>query len=369
MTYSSPLLSAYEFFEKSINCGISFAYRGPFMDDLTTRIIDISENTITDNNQLPKISRKISFLLVECFQNIVRHGEETPEELAATLNDGLFSFKNIGGVFVINSINLVETNQIETLKVQVEYINSLNSVELKEVYRTALRDNEMSGKGGAGLGLIELARKSGQKIKYKVESVSETMSLFHQQVMFTGTAEEVNIDHIDFTGDTLSSMHSSNLLLQYKGDFSQRSILPLLRIVEDNMGSNEAEIKRMKKVGHLLIEILQNISKHGESNHGKKEGVFLIGTQNNSFFIEAGNPVDLDQKEQFENLLACTISSSVEELETQIKDRLTKSLDGSQVYDSGLGLLEIAKSSAKPLHYHFTETPDGRLFFSLKAFV
>ncbi len=369
MTYSSPLLTAYEFFEKSKNCRISFAYRGPFMDDLTTRIIDISENTIADNQGLPKVSRKISFLLVECFQNIVRHGEETPQELAATLNDGLFSFKNIGEAYVINSINLVETSQVDDLINQVEYINSLNSDELKQVYRTALRDNELSGKGGAGLGLIELARKSGQKIKYKVESASDNMSLFHQQVLFLKSSEKANIDYIDFTGDILSNMHSENLLLQYKGDFSQKSILPLLRIVEDNMGKNKAEIRRMKKVGHMLIEILQNISKHGEEHGGIKEGVFLIGTHNDSFFIEAGNPVNLSQKVEFEELLAKTITSSDEEIDKQIKNKLISSLSSEDKLNSGLGLLEIAKSSAKPLHYNFTKSPDGKLFFTLKAYV
>lgn len=369
MTYSSPSLSAYSFFEKSKDCGISFAFRGACIDALTANIIDLSESTIVESQGLPKVSRKISFLLVECFQNIVRHGEEPPPELAATLNDGLFSFKNVGGAYVINSINLVYNNQVDDFISQVEYINSLNSTELKEVYRTALRDNQMNGKGGAGLGLIELARKSAQKIKYKVEEVSKEMSLVHQQVMFLKTTEKVNIDHIDFTCDTLTNMHKENLLLQYKGDFSQKSILPLLRILEDNMGTDHAEIKNMKKVGHLLVEILQNISKHGEDRDSVKEGVFLIGTQNGSYFIEAGNPIELSQKVEFEELLVNVSASSSGKVSLQMKNDLVFSLAGEDKMNSDLGLLEISKSSAKPLSYNFTQTREGKLFFTLKAYL
>jgi hypothetical protein len=369
MTYSTPSLSAHFFFEKSKDCGISFAYRGAFIDALTANIIDLSESAIVEGQGLPKVSRKISFLLVECFQNIVRHAEEPPPELAATLNDGLFSFKNVGGAYVINSINLVHNNQVDDFISQVEYVNSLNSAELKEVYRTALRDNQLSGKGGAGLGLIELARKSGQKIKYKVEEVSKEMSLFHQQVLFLKTTKKINIDHIEFTCDTLTNMHEENLLLQYKGDFSQKSILPLLRILEDNMGANHAEISRMKKVGHLLIEILQNISKHSEDRVGVGEGVFLIGTQNGSYFIEAGNPIELSQKVEFEELLANTPASLGGGVCPEMRNELILSLAGEDKTNAGRGLLEIAKSSTKPLRYNFTKTSEGKLFFTLKAYL
>jgi len=215
MTYSSPLLSAFKFFEKSKDCGVSFDYRGPFIDDLTSKILDISENTVADNQQLGKVSRKVSFLMVECFQNIVRHGEETPDELSSTLKNGLFSFRNIANSFIINSINLVDSEEVTEIVDQVEFINSLNSEQLREVCRTKLQDNQLSDKGGAGLGLLELARKSGQKIKYKFESISEKVSLFHQQISFVKKGSEQEYDHIQECDDTLVKMREEKLLLQY----------------------------------------------------------------------------------------------------------------------------------------------------------
>ncbi len=212
MTYSSPLLSAFKFYEKSKEFGVSFDYRGPFIDDLTCKILDISQNT-ADNQELGKLSRKVSFLMVECFQNIVRHGEETPEELSAALKNGLFSFRNVGRSFIINSINLIDNEEVSEIINHVEFINSLNSEQLREVYRTKLQHNSLTNKGGAGLGLLELARKSGQKIKYKFEDISEKVSLFHQQITFVKDEIANAFDHIQSCEDKLAKMREENLLL------------------------------------------------------------------------------------------------------------------------------------------------------------
>lgn len=369
MTYSSPLLSAFEFFERSKDCGVSFVYRGPFMDDLTSKIIDISEKTCADKNDLPKVSRKVSFLLVECFQNIVRHGETSAIELANSLQNGLFSFKNIGNAYVINSINLVDAHDIHDLKQQVEFINGLDGDQLREAYREKLEHNVLSGKGGAGLGLFELARKSGQKIKYKFELVNDEIALFHQQILFLKDSNEEIIDHIEFTNDTLTKMQSENLLLQYKGDFSTQSISPLFKIVEDSVGGSPSEMQRIKKVGDTLIEILTNISEHGEVSDGLTDGVFLIGSDNGNVFIEAGNPIKSEKLEQFKECLDHALSLSDEEITSDIESSILESFYSTSEDKSRNGLLEIVKSTTKPLHYNFNKTPDGKVFFSLRATV
>ncbi len=232
--------SGFKLFKHAFDQNITIAYRGPFMEDLTTKFVGISENTIHDNQGLPKINRKISFLLVESFQNILRHGVN--EDVASEeLNNGLFCFRNIKDAYIINSINTVRNDEIDQLRSTVEYINSLDSSSLKKEYLKQLQSNEFSEKGGAGLGLIEIARKSGQKLNYQIEKISEELSLFHQQILFLNDSES-NTDQVDFMEETKrlnGIMIEKNILLEYKGDFSQKSILPLLNIVANNIDSKE----------------------------------------------------------------------------------------------------------------------------------
>lgn len=366
---SEKLTSAFKLYKQAVQDNLSFSYRGPFVEDLTHRIIDITENTIADNQGMPKINRKVSFLLVECFQNIIKHGESVSEIKAQLTDEGLFHFKNSGNGFIINSINLVRADEVDELVGTVEHINSLDKESLKEMYKKQLQESELSEKGGAGLGLIEIARKSGQKLEYEIEKIDENISFFHQQISFI--SEELGARHnaIPQTKEHYYLLRDSDILLQYKGDFSQKSILPLLNIVESNIGKTEEERSAAKKVGHILIETLQNISKHGLENQGATDGIFIIGRKDGQIFILAANVIGHDQQPDLESRLEYLVSLSHDDLRSIHKERIMHSVDLLDKSKSGLGLIEIAKTSSEKLEYQFDELNDKTTFFSLHVSV
>ena len=49
---------------------------------------------------------------------------------------------------------------------------------LKVYYKEVLNNGEMSAKGGGGLGMIDIARKSGKKLEYKFDNVDNEYSFF-----------------------------------------------------------------------------------------------------------------------------------------------------------------------------------------------
>ena len=53
---------------------LTLAYSGEFTDSMTERIIDLSEAYLDSSIKLGKLKRRTSFLVAECFQNVVRHG-------------------------------------------------------------------------------------------------------------------------------------------------------------------------------------------------------------------------------------------------------------------------------------------------------
>ena len=52
----------------------------------------------------------------------------------------------------------------------------MNIDELKIYYRDMLGGSKLSKKGGAGLGIIDIARKSKNKIEFNIKNVSENYS-------------------------------------------------------------------------------------------------------------------------------------------------------------------------------------------------
>jgi len=368
---SRVLDSLYRYYLKSADKDISLHYRGPFMDEITSRIVDISETTIMESRGLPRVNRKVSFLLVECFQNIIKHSDGGEGNYADQL-PGMFAFLNKGWLYAINSINPVGNHEVNYLKKAVDLVNTMDREVLKHIYQRQLQYAELNEKGGAGLGLIELARRSGQKLNYRFEPVDEQRSYFHQQVLFLeeeGDNECGDYDFIANTQHSFDEMRSTDMLLQYKGDFSQRSLLPILDMVENNLLHPEAGQFAYKRFGHLLVEILQNISRHGKDINGQKQGVFCLGNHGTNHMVAAGNAISLADMEELMFRLEELRHLDMEGLAELHRARMKASLLRSDTGSAGLGLIEIARSSKGKFACDFKLLDKEKVFFSLFACV
>ncbi len=358
-----PLLALFDLYLKFRSQQSVFCYRGVFNEEFTSTIIDISEgaNFRSEIN----VNRKVSFLLVECFQNIIKHGENHSE--VQERSEGIFSYRLGPNGFIINSINPILQQDKPTLKHLVDEINSKDSKELKELYIRKLSENQLTEKGGAGLGLIELARKSGQKLLYQFEDVREDISLFHQQVTFLSNEEAPMENLLEDTGTLDNMLALEDAFLMYKGDFSQKSILPILSIVEQNV-STEGKVKNTtRKVAHLLVELLQNISKHSqEDDTGRKEGIFLIGKTRDSVFIECGNEINEREMHFLKEKLSYLTSLSTSELVSLHKTAMKASIKFENKYKSGLGLIEVVKGAEKGVVYSFEKLDTDKFLFAIK---
>ena len=347
---------------------VAFSYRGPFIDRFTHTILDIYEGTSSAQKSLPTVNRKVSFLLVECFQNILRHGETVAGSTPDYRDDGLFSFRIAGDEFIINSINLVNSDEVEVLRGLMEEVNSHDPARLKEMYMRQLSENELSAKGGAGLGLIELARKSGREVLYRFDEAPGNRVYFHQQVTFCADKDKKDVtDRIAQTRALYEQMAKEHTLLCYKGDFSQKAILPILEMVEHNLASGNGYNVQGRKTGHVLIEILQNISKHGGQQNERSEGIFTIGLQDDRILLQAGNIVTDSEKEFLNEKLLYLRELTKDELKELHRTALRASLKFESKHKSGLGLIEVAQASAEPLVFEFRSLKASQHLFALQV--
>jgi hypothetical protein len=349
-----------------------FCYRGSLIEEFTGIILEISEGSKISHQVLPGTTRKMSFMLVECFQNVLKHGESVDKSGFNWNDDGLFSFKNTPEAFFINSINVIRTEDIQKLRDLMEQVNSFNEKDLKEFYLRHLRNNEINSKGGAGLGLIELARKSKEKIAFRFDQLNDRFALFHQQVTMKHTTidDSVMEKMISKTSDFYKKLIEDNILLQYKGDFSQRSILPLLNMMEKNVSADETTSRTCKRAGHILIEVLQNISKHSvDENDQRRDGIFMMGMDETGVFICAGNKVSISEKLFLEESLEYLVQLDKQELKDLHRTTLRSSLRFENKTKTGLGLIEIAQASSRRIQYEFFPSGYNKFLFTIQISV
>ncbi len=145
-------------------------------DLLADRAFEFSqkvEEVLTDLGEKRTVIRKLFNTIVEAYQNIRRHGHAIDGKVYGAIivsqNDSCYE------VIVMNFI----TNEgIEKISKDINTINAMDRVALKQYYLERLDKGEISSKGGAGLGLITMALKSDYKIKGDFLTVGEGVSLF-----------------------------------------------------------------------------------------------------------------------------------------------------------------------------------------------
>jgi hypothetical protein len=67
---------------------------------------------------------------------------------------------------------------VETLRSKIDHVNKRDREELKELYKSTITNGEFSPKGGAGLGFIEMAKTTGNKLEYSFENLSKDYSVY-----------------------------------------------------------------------------------------------------------------------------------------------------------------------------------------------
>ncbi len=127
--------------------------------------------------------KRILLVMIEALENIMKHSQkpagstETELDCVSTL-----SIIREGHMFSLSSSNILDNSAMSMLQKKLDHLNSLNKQEVKDLYKDTITNGEFTNTGGAGLGLIEIAKISGNKIGYEFRPFNETCSIFSLQV-------------------------------------------------------------------------------------------------------------------------------------------------------------------------------------------
>ena len=122
------------------------------------------------------IHKRLYSILVECLENTYRHKilvNNSPKHPPIE-----FSLKSTEFFFKIEIGNYINKKNTGKLIEEINIVNTLDRNGLNKLYRDSISKARISEKGGAGLGIIEIARNSRQKINYKLETAEGDQTFF-----------------------------------------------------------------------------------------------------------------------------------------------------------------------------------------------
>ncbi|NOZ45295.1 MAG: hypothetical protein GXO79_00785 [Chlorobi bacterium] len=361
---------ALELFRDMQRENLSYIYRGIFSQKITDNILSLAEGNLTNVGESSTVKKRVFSIMVEGLQNITRHQDEN------LINEkdrtGIFVIQRKGDNYFITTGNLIDKNHITKLTGQLNKINSLEKDELKKYYKEVLNETEISKKGGAGLGLIEMARKSGNKLAFDFTEVTDTYSFFYLHLEISRSKDDARKDTDKEVNESLKSikglhkiLNKENILLIFNGIFNQDSLINLLTIIEGHMST---KINLRKRVFNIMVEMLQNIVKHAGKGtvESGNPGIFFISEKNNLYLLNTGNYVLNSKVEELRKKI-----DYVNELnETDLNNFYNKSLFNFEIdssKESGLGLIEIRLKSQNKLKYTISKVDEQFSFFALQT--
>ncbi|MCL2327309.1 MAG: SiaB family protein kinase [Bacteroidetes bacterium] len=359
-----------QLFDNMSKNNLQYVYRGRFTQKISDNIISIAQHTIDASLESPQVRKRIFTILVECLQNILRHQltAETQELLSTAERSGILVLQKKDTVFQITSGNVIETALMPTLQQLLEKINSFNKKELKQLYLEVLGGCTVNDKGGAGLGLIDIARKSNTELSYKFQPIDDKYAFFylHTTISYHNHSNQ----NVDF--ETIQDIHhivnEQNIMLVYTGKLNQENLINLLSITN---GLHYGEYDMKKKVFNIMVEMLQNIVKHGTKQHENDSGnpaIFYVLETVNAFMLNCGNYIENSVIEKLTGSIDYVNSLTGEQLnEYYIAQLLNFEIDTHK--ESGLGIIDLRIKSGNTIAYHIIPIDEKISFFTMQVMV
>lgn len=179
------------FRQQLIENNIVLSFEGQMSQGVLISLVDTLKKRLNDDNfssdkvldNYEYLVRKIYAVFVELAQNIQNHSSSKLTGDHREPGGGIILIKEDEDAYVIQSGNLIEQIKADALGKKIEDLNQLDDSQLRKLYKQQLRSARNEGKTGAGIGLIDLLRKSQQALEFEMNNYDEKHQFFTLKVI------------------------------------------------------------------------------------------------------------------------------------------------------------------------------------------
>jgi hypothetical protein len=354
--------------DKMMRGRLMFAYRGVVTSENSMPLLTLLEKEM-ENSEFGFVGRKRLFMFVlESLQNVSLHSDQNQHADMSTV-----VYSKTGNGYTVTTGNVLPSSDINNLKSKLDEINNLQTDEIRNVYRQMLSTSEFSNKGGAGLGLIEMAKKTGNKIDYDFVPLDEEFSYFilSKTVNSAGVGIHFGENERPFHGKVISQlerlMAENNVYLIWSGHISTDVEKEVLTFTETKLVEEDVELNLRRRVFSILVEILQNVAKYSPGKEPEEKfgmPVAMIRMEDAVYSLTTGNLIKNEDVEHLKGKL--DIINKYDKV--GLKELFRDSLSGQTIKSEStgnMGLIDMARKSGSKLAYQFEQINDLYSYYIL----
>jgi hypothetical protein len=164
---------------------IIIEYKGHLTFSTTGRLLTLLKYKMKKQGIEPGIYKKILSIMIEALENIYKNSDQYKEyrDICEKYIPEFRLTKNENSYYIYCA-NPIRNELIPNLREKLKLVNKKDFEELRLLYRKTIADGKFTNKGGAGLGIIEMAKISGNPLGYNFEEINETFSYYSLEIKF-----------------------------------------------------------------------------------------------------------------------------------------------------------------------------------------
>lgn len=152
-------------------------YEGPLHEEAVNDLLVKAEDCIQQLEIDRSTRKKVFGVFLESLQNAHKHADDQsnvrPSTILLTLREEHFY------LVICNVLNQASRDDLEK---KLLNINALSKDSIQDKYREILANGVQSEIGGSGLGLLDIARRSGNKLEYHFNQIEPEVFRFTLKV-------------------------------------------------------------------------------------------------------------------------------------------------------------------------------------------
>ncbi len=171
-SYKDTVLTLYD---SMVSKNLTLVYEGEINQHLTKAFSEMAVSNM-ESNESDTVKNRVFHVMIECLQNIAKHSYNSKEAERAYSGNGLFIIGNTDNEYFVITGNRILNEKADVIKEVLDNLNTLDKDEIKQLYKQKIKESRLSDKGGAGLGLIDIVKKTGNTIEYSLQSMENETS-------------------------------------------------------------------------------------------------------------------------------------------------------------------------------------------------
>jgi Family of unknown function (DUF6272) len=164
-----------DFYNNMDAARILFAFKGTISQSMLTQLAVVLRQQAQEEPQM----QVLFGIFIEMTQN-VRHysAEKSLDSHEQPYGVGVITVSEEGHIYSISSGNAVTPETASRLTQQCHHLNTMDKPALNKLYKQQLLADPPEGSKGAGVGLIEIARRSDHPLDCYVRDYKEDLQFF-----------------------------------------------------------------------------------------------------------------------------------------------------------------------------------------------